>query len=63
MKQHRKQRERVYSDKLITELENRVPRPVLDKLKEHGWNCFGIYETVKELLSDERKQRKKQVQP
>lgn len=59
MKQARKRKEKVYSDWILSEVSQRIPKAVTDKLKEHGWNCFGIYETVKELLNEERLAKQK----
>lgn len=46
---------KLYSYSLEDEINRRIPQSILDEMKRQGWNALGVYETVKEVLWNERK--------
>lgn len=49
----------IYSWALSDVIETQIPKPVLDALKQNGWNVFGIYELVKDAIAEERREKLK----
>jgi hypothetical protein len=47
---------RLYRTEEQMKIERQIPARILEVLKEEGWNVFGIYETVKEVLQQTRPQ-------
>lgn len=47
-----------YSHELTRRIEAKIPSEILEEMKKHGWNVYGIYELVKEELNAEAKIQK-----
>lgn len=44
-----------YSHDLKARVESQIPRSILEAMSREGWNAFGIYELVKRLRAQERR--------
>jgi hypothetical protein len=46
---------KIYSYNLVSKIEAKIPKSILQALGKEGWNALGIYELVKKEIKNSTK--------
>jgi hypothetical protein len=52
---------KIYTYESVRKIESQIPATILEAMNSKGWNAFGIYELVAEVLKQEKKEKQNET--